>query len=275
MSWMRYMTLYSFRILNPDWEVVLFLSRNNVHSKTWKDSPTQDFYNYKGEDYLGMVEDLGITILRWELLNEFVDMDASKVGPSHKSNFFKWQKMAICSGFYCDLDVLFVRPFDSLYLECSHSDVLIAHHNYWSIGLLGSSGENRFFEDLYKHTFEIYTEEAYQSAGVHSVDSWCDILKKDEEIDKRENLNVVKNHYCDLQFYNLEMSRIYPWRYNQMEHVFAQQHTRVPQDCIGIHWYAGDLTSQRYNNIMEESNLKKFTNTYSYFAQKLLKKGRI
>ena len=33
MSWMRYMTLYSFRKMNPDWEVILYVSDNNQKEK--------------------------------------------------------------------------------------------------------------------------------------------------------------------------------------------------------------------------------------------------
>jgi len=271
-SWMRYMTLYSFRKLNPDWKIILYLCRpNKAKIKTWIDAPTQDFHNFEGRDYFQEVHQLDITILRWELENN-VGMDVNKIGPSHKSNFFKWQILSRCSGFYCDLDVLFVKPFHSLYEQCKDSDVLIAHHNYWSIGLLGSSGDNQFYRDLYKNAFQRYTPKQYQSAGVLSIHSWCAKLEEDSK--PYTNFITVKKYYPNIRFFNLDMVYIYPWRYNQnqIKHVFSprRKHTVLPERCIGIHWYAGTKISQKYNNLMNGSNFTKFNNTYSHFAQELL-----
>jgi len=271
-SWMRYMTLFSFRKLNPDWEMVLYLCPpNGVKTKTWTDIPIQDFHNFEGRDYFREVRQLDITILKWELANHPL-IDVNKIGPSYKSNFFKWQKLAMDSGFYCDLDVLFVRPIDDLYEQCRDSDVLIAHHNHWSIGLLGSSGNNQFYRDIYNNAFQSYTPKQYQSTGVTNIDSWCKKLKEFSE--SHTNFITIKNHYPDIQFFNLDMIYVYPWRYNrsQIEHVFLskRRHSSLPKKCIGIHWYAGTTTAQKYNNLMDGTNFTKFNNTFSYFAQKLL-----
>jgi len=48
LSWMRYMTLYSFRKMNPNWEIILYLSDNVNKIKTWNSGEEQDFLNYTG-----------------------------------------------------------------------------------------------------------------------------------------------------------------------------------------------------------------------------------
>ena len=271
-SWMRYMTLYSFRMLNPDWKMILFLVKpNGAITKTWLDTPTQDFHNFIGQDYFEKIKDLDIEIVNWELTDSFPGVNPATVGASHKSNFFKWNQLANISGFYCDLDVLFVKPIRILYLYCRESDVVIAHHSYYSIGLLGSSGNNNFFRDVYQHTFKNYDPKEYQSAGVQSIHGWSrELLRPDMEI--YLSYRAFEKHYKELKFYNLDMSWIYPWLWNQMEKVFGERHIKLPDKCIGIHWYAGAAISQKYNNIMNESNFMKFENTYSHFAQKVLDK---
>ena len=60
LSWMRYMTLFSFRKLNPDWDIILYLSDNTNTTKTWKGVEEQDFSNYKGHNYFNKLEELNI-----------------------------------------------------------------------------------------------------------------------------------------------------------------------------------------------------------------------
>ena len=48
---------------NPDWDVELhYCKPNQVLHKPWKDSPTQDFFNFQGKDYFSEVENLGIAV---------------------------------------------------------------------------------------------------------------------------------------------------------------------------------------------------------------------
>lgn len=273
MSWMRYMTLYSFRKLNPDWQMTLYLSEpNGINSKTWIDSPMQDFHNFTGRDFFHRIKDLDVSVEKWELTDFPDNVDPNKIGASHKSNFFKWWKLSRVSGFYCDLDVLFVKPIDELYEQCKQSDVVISHTNYFSIGLLGSSGQNRFFHDIYKHTFQSYNPKEYQSAGVMSLHSWCKQIAEDKEIPIYLCYSLIRRLYRPLRFFNMPMSWIYPWLWNQMDHVFRKSHKGVSAECVGIHWYAGAEVSQRYNNILDESNVAKYQNTFSHFARDILSK---
>jgi len=275
LSWMRYMTLYSFKKLNPDWEVVLHLCPpNGIDYKTWEDEVCQDFFNFKGCDVFDLLNHLDIELKEWKLFHKTGESMQDWMGPSHKSNFFKWQQMAGEGGFYSDLDVLYVQPLDKYYEKVKSFDTVICHrHGYFSIGFLGSSGNNAFYRDVYDFCFRRFKLNEYQSAGVQTIYSLLRDLENISPPVPNSEIDfwfILVNKYSNLNFYNNSMSLVYPWKFNEMEEVFLRLHKKLPEDCIGIHWYAGAKVSQKFNNRMNEQNYKTFKNTYSYFARQVL-----
>jgi len=279
MSWLRYMTLYSFKKLNPSWEVELYqCSSSFIKEKTWPTSENQDFYNYTGVDYLPEVKKLGVSIKKWSLTHPKGKSWEGMMGPQHKSNFFKWQKLSEVSGFYSDMDILFVRSMDEYYEEVKQKNtVLCFNGKFFSIGFLGSSGNNKFFRDVFLHTFESFNLHKYQSAGVRSLISMLRKLwissKGPNKMPDRAGLwmwNLIEKSYSDLVVHNNKMRVVYPWLYNVLEHVFKIKHTSLPQECIGIHWYAGAKISQEYNNLLNEKNYETYDCTLCHFLKKIL-----
>ncbi len=275
MSWLRYMTLYSFRKLNPDWQIELHLCKpNEIEYKPWNDSPTQDFFNFGGKDYFEEIEKLNITIKQWDLYDKDGTDWSSILCSSHKSNFFKWQKLSEEGGFYSDLDVLYIRPMEEYYQKVKNYDLIICYrNNYFSIGFLGSSGNNRFYGDIFRNAFDNFNVKKYQTVGVENIYAWLKkISDTPEEIGpyQIDFWKMMERYYPHIKAYNNEMALLYPWTFDRMEEVFCVKHTDIPENCIGIHWYAGDAISQKYNNLLTEDNYKEFENTYCYFADKIL-----
>ena len=140
LSWMRYMTLYSFRKFNPDWEIVLYLSDNNNTVKTWNSPEEQDFINYKGINYLDKITELNIKIEKVI----FLDPNNSKyvgLSPVHESDLFRYYQLYTNGGFYCDMDVLFFRPIDEFYNYVTQNNfdtIVYQCSNYMAIGFLGA-----------------------------------------------------------------------------------------------------------------------------------------
>lgn len=275
MSWLRYMTLYSFKKLNPDWEVELhYCKPNQVVHKPWKDSPTQDFFNFQGKDYFPEVQNLGIAVKEWSV--ESIDgKDWENIFcSSHKSNIFKWQKMTVNGGFYSDLDILFLKPMNEYYEKVKNTDLIICYRNrYCSIGFLGSSPENRFYRDIYLNAFNNFRVDKYQTVGVENIYAWLrkiSNLPENADISRMDLWDTIQRNYPEINAYNNEMELVYPWTFDKMEEVFHSKHTIVPDCCIGIHWYAGDRISQQYNNLLNAENYSQYDNTLTYFASRLL-----
>ncbi|MHA1690356.1 MAG: hypothetical protein ACTSU7_01835 [Candidatus Heimdallarchaeaceae archaeon] len=273
MSWMRYMTLYSFRKLNPQWKIILHIcNSSNIKHKTWNDSPTQDFFNYSGDNYFDKIKKLDVEIEEWNFEHEIGGDLCNKIGPSHMSNFFKWKLLSEKSGFYSDMDILYIKPIEVYYEKVKDFDTIICYNgHYFSIGFLGSSGKNGFFRSILNNTFQCCDPHGYQSAGVNNIYNLLENLEKPNKSIMSFNLwELIEKYFPDDKKYNNAMSLVYPWTCSMMAQVFAKENKNVPDDCIGIHWYAGARISQEYNNMLTESNYRKHNNTFTYFAEKII-----
>ena len=268
MSWMRYMTLYSFRKLNPDWVMELYCCRpNDIKQKTWKGSEHQDYFMFKGKNYTEKIKELDIGIKEWELHHP--DNDNPKwqkeVSISQKSNFFKWLELSKDGGMYSDMDILYVKPIDELYDEIKNEDTVLVCDNKitFSIGLLASAPNNKFYYDLFMNGFNTVTLKEYQSAGVINM---RDMLGKLPGNNNRLLEKIITNYKS---CYNFGMERVYPWEWNKMNSVFKELHTTLPEKTIGIHWYAGTEIAQEYNNLLTEDTFSNYNNTFTHFAKKI------
>ena len=269
MSWMRYMTLKSFRTLNPNWDIELYLGQDSqVTNKTWFDGSKQDFHNFKGKNYLPDVYKLDIKIITWKIpLHNNEDWN-KRISPSHKSNFFKWHTLSTAGGIYSDMDILFTSPMDKFYNSIKDSDLGICCDPYFSIGFMFSSPDNRFFKEVYDNTFFSWDPSWYQTAGVMNIYN----MLRSRKLMVGSNYNGLYKTLCkewsEYIIENMSMKIVYPWNHTQMESVFHKLHFNLPDETIGIHWYAGAKISQAYNNILTDTNLTK--NTFCYFARKVL-----
>lgn len=258
MSWLRYMTLYSFRKLNPDWEMELHVSHIDIKDKYWAGPEVQDFCSYKGRNYLSEVEKLGIKIKECPV---FVD----GAGPSHNSNFFKWHELATNGGIYSDMDILFVAPMEEYYDKIKNLQTGISystdkvfssyHRGYYSIGFMFSKGSNSFFTDIFNWSIKHYNLDNYQGAGVQALYNMLE-----------ENQGMTPYH--DGLSY-IPMDLVYPWRDHQQKDFFDHCHTILPKDTIGIHWYAGHPMAQKFNNKISPDTLLDYNNTMSYWLRKI------
>ena len=150
MSWMRFMTLKSFRIFNPNFEMILYVTKNNeIQNKTWYDNNVQDFHYFKGINYYDKINDLDIKIKEWDITNNNIKPSTLKMGPSHKSNFLKWCKLYEEGGIYSDLDILYFKPIENFYESIKEFDTVICQTDYLSIGFMASTKNNLFFKDIF------------------------------------------------------------------------------------------------------------------------------
>jgi len=246
MSWMRFMTLKSFRIMNPDWEMCLYIIRHDATTKTWDSLEEQDFFKYGGEDYFERIHQLGITFVPWKARGILVG-----AGPQHLSNFLKWDEMATSGGFYSDMDILWTQPFDKFYNIVKEYNTVLCRDRWWSIGLLGSTPNNDFFFDLHQNAMQYFTLSQYQCAGVKTLARLG--IKTERDIEERYPGNRV---------YNFGMNLVYRWDYNALDKIFKTI-VPIPDSTIGIHWYGGHPTSQAMNNKLCEGNYKEFPCTFT------------
>ena len=265
MSWMRYLTLRSFRILNPDRGITLYTSDCDITAKPWQDNVEQDFFKYHGPDYTNMLKELDIEIVPWNL----IDVCASQL-----SNLLKWTKLHEYGGVYADMDILWIRPFDSLYREMCTDDTAISVTKYLSIGLLGSVKGNRMYSDILACAKDVEEIHQYQCMGVRAIYKLLygtKVFQADETINfsylaNRDILQDLKDRWPDLKIFNIPFGIIYPFGCLEMPKVFDENYT-LPEHVIGLHWYAGSPLSQFWNNILQPNTVDQYENTFTRYAR--------
>jgi hypothetical protein len=266
---MRYLTLKSFRILNPDWKIILYTANCTRKKKPWNGVVEQDFFNYTGPNYMDKVEDLDIEIHEWSMTAY------PNIGASHLSNFLKWHKLQAHGGIYADMDILWIQPLDKLYTEMSKANTAICITNYLSIGLLGSSIGNRMFKDFFEHAKVRYTPKRYQSVGVENI---YDLLynaearNKDGSINftklaKKNILQDIRDRWPELIVYNLPFRVVYPFSCLEIDEIYQSNH-ELPEHVIGLHWYAGDPLSQKFNCTFSKNNWPLEECTFTQYAKR-------
>jgi hypothetical protein len=264
MSWLRYMTLYSFRKFNPDWEIELHVSDVKNLTRGWKGPIIQDFHTYETQEknWLPEVEKLGVKIKECPVL-------AEEATPIQNSDIFRWNELATNGGFYSDMDILFIKPIEEYYQQVKNFETGISYHTgkkrrqrfanfngYFSIGFMFSAGNNRFFRDIFESskTGDLIN---YQNAGVHAI---YRMLGSTEGIaEYRDGMHLIP------------MKVVYPYRSNQQRQFFAIADNRQIHGSvtIGIHWYAGNKAAQAFNNAVNPDTLNNFNNTMSYWLKRV------
>lgn len=268
LSWMRYMTIYSFRKMNPDWQIDFYFDDKPISSTPAfiQAGRKQDFCNYKGLDYFSNLKDLNINVIRWDTeevgLKNFKD-----ITPSGKSNLFKWHQLYKHGGIYSDMDILFFKPIDELYNQWNKDniDVVICQAKYLSIGLMASTSNNDFFKDIFYNTFKFENHTQYQTYGVLNV---YDLYKGTP---KSQILSHAAQKYPRINIFNLPMDIVYHFNHHDIAKCFDKNSTteisEFPENAIGYHWYGGGAVAQKYNNTLNHENYM----NYNYLFCKLHK----
>ena len=264
MSWLRYMTLYTFCKWNPNWKIQLYTREQNKTEKYWDTPEQQDFFCYTGSNYFERLQDLNIEVISWKLDHKLND----EMGPSHVSNLFKWQQLAEEGGVYLDMDILFVKSIEDWYTKVEESDAILCYapERYFSIGLLGSSGDNAFYRLVFDECIKTFFGGVYQSMGVMVLYQMFGPMRQ------LDHWGRLQNSFSELVFQNFSMEYVYPWMCTQMQEVFGVRHVELPVNTFGIHWYAGTEIAQRYNVLMDGEDWHKYDNTFSYQLAKILER---
>jgi GT2 family glycosyltransferase len=278
MSWMRYMTLYSFRKMNPDWEVILYISDNDQKEKGWKSEENQDYHQYKGDNYINKLKDLNIEIKKVEFPLELRDK-LKDISPIHESDLFRYYQLYLNGGFYCDMDVLFFRPIDDFYNTIIDGGYDTVIHEYeskydWTmtIGFLGACVNNEFYKNLFEFGVNSYINKDnfsknYQSMGIKLI---YKMFLGEKFPCKLYDEIVFK--YSSLKFYNLPTTLIYKFDWTKIQYCFTNsiKINDFNYDSIGYHWYGAGVESQEHNNILTEKNYKNYKTTFSTIADEVI-----
>lgn len=268
LSWLRYMSIYSFKKLNPEWKITLYTSPIVNSKSTYCDVFYQDFDHFGGDDWMSEVCKIGVNIIEHKI--NYQDFD-DVLNPVFKSDISRWQLLAIDGGFYADSDILFIKPMSS-YLDDATLDmydtiVCLNRSGHCMIGFMAASENNVFYADVIKSSISNYNEQIYESMGGNAIER---ILVGSRG---RGNFSKLENKYQTYRFKNLDMNCVYPFKYSEHPMIFDQRNDEIDAmvvNSIGIHWFGATEVSSKFNNIINPSNIDQYDNILTKYIKNII-----
>jgi len=238
LSFLRYMTVWSFIKFNPDWEVRFYYPKNRTTGQTW---PTHEHkYQVSGEDFLPALQQLPVY---WREVDFSTLLMNDKISEVHRSDFLRWHILSTEGGLWSDMDILY---FKGINIDLQFDTYLCINPQYGhSIGFILSSPGNGVFHCIKQEALHGFNPDNYQSMG--SI-----ILNR---------LYPVSASFGGI--YNLPMDIVYAYNALMIPKIFAEDPEaplKFTDRSIGLHWYAGHQMAGKYINLVNINNFNNFNN---------------
>lgn len=246
---MRYLTLWSLRQQNPNWEIVLYSPESPCGPGIWTSGETDDL-EYDGQDYTSSIEELRIIRCVWQSPRE-------GLGSAQVSDLLEWYVLGYIGGFYSDMDILWTKPLEPL--RRRNADTLLClESGAMAIGFAASKDDGCSpFRDIYSRAM-LADANDYQGMGAKLFYHTG-----------KTALNWIKRTYPSLRYKVLPDATVYPYDWRYVDQIFEQD-LPTPQSSYGLHWFGGNPTAHRWNRLLTEKNWRQYQNTYTRCLGSLL-----
>jgi len=230
MSFLRYMSLVSFRKYHPDWDMTLVVRSHGSNPHRWKEQ--QDTVYYSGRDYMAEVPGLRVV----ELEKEYPHL--TRCYENQVSDILGWAWVSH-GGMKCDMDLLWRAPINYELIKGVCVGIW-QYLNAFPVGVV-LGNEFGFFDHLRKKAVErIQNNRAefnYQEVGPNLL---------------RDEFSALKESY-DITV--LPNSWLYPFVDNMVNwktmcaqpFICGKNRPSLPSDCVAVHWYAGSIVVKEWN----------------------------
>ena len=261
MSFLRYLTIYSFRKYNPDWKI-------KIHSsvETYKNNVTWCTSEHKNGVVTGTYDNECRNIKNVEFIkHDFTKYNFTNNVPEvYKSDFLRWILLYQQGGLWSDFDILYTAPMDNLNFNNEANQnldtgVCMYPSNIHSIGFLLSSMENTLFKKVHQLALRYFNPSNYQSIGSNILNA--EFMGMQRIKDTTPNCSPI----------NIPMDVVYKINaYNIQDFWITSSEPWNDPNVIGLHWYAGHPMSQEWDSKITKDNYKDFNNTICIGIKKVL-----
>jgi hypothetical protein len=247
MSWLRYLTLWSFRAHNPDWTIRLYSPTTPVVPKNFV-GPEDDDNRYVGRDYTALLDDLAIERMPFEL-------PAANLCAAQACDLCEWQLLSDEGGFYADMDILWLRPLDPLRKALGAVDaVFCPERESPAIGFFAAAPQSRVFKDIAAAAYAIVSPDNYQYYGTSVLHKmWPAAARRPGHEQNAYILQQFCNKYENDRIAYVPPATVYPFEWHEPDKIFTKT-VPLPDDSFGLHWFGGHpLSRQRSIELSPET----------------------
>lgn len=216
MSYLRYLSIMSFRKFNPYWEMVLHIPRY----------PNKAIPSWNGIEQKGLMVDIDYypKLLESNIKVEshnFEDYGFSNdVHEIFKNDFLRWFLLYKIGGVWLDTDILFIESINKLSInaeENCESDTVLCKYSTGAnaIGFIMASQNNLFFESIHRFSKKVLNIKDYQSIGSPILNRLFDkISPKDPFFDRTKFLFIDPQSIYSINCEHNGIAKFYKYDYH-------------------------------------------------------------
>lgn len=264
LPYLRFISMVSFKKMNPDWKVICFTPTKLVTSQSWR--AVENKQQFQTVDYMSSLESSGVIVSPFDMQSIGFSNDLSEV---LKSDVLRLYLLHTAGGVWSDNDIMFFRPLghvlkptDCCAYFCFRRGGPTQQNSpkngplYHSVGFLAGAPGNKYFGKLWESVNKTLDPLQYQSIG-------CPYYK------------TVYNEFnmSSSDVFNLDINTVYPTRAAYVIFTHSAQRFMFEvvrcQQCIGIHWYAGAPINGQFQNKITEDTYKYFDNIVCWLIDKV------
>lgn len=229
LPYLRYLTVKTFKELNPTWQINLWTSQFKSKVRTWNSHELN--YKETWEDWTDKLYRIcdniyAVDIKTWGISNEISEV--------HKSDLLRYWILHRYGGVYSDTDIFYFKPMINLEVNIEENykaEAFVCISNYGhSNGFFMASKGSKFFRYLFEQAKRCDLTK-YQSNGP----DLCNKLFP--------TLGSITEHYIVV---NISMEAVYFYDGQHIQKIFNDSECLFPAKAIGCHWYAGHPMAGRF-----------------------------
>ena len=239
LSWLRWLTVKTFAMLNPDWRVIVWSPRNAGSPPPWK-TKEHVHYTWEGEDWLKRISEAGANVEA----REAPIGDFPALSEVHRSDLLRWRLLHTMGGFWSDIDIIYFRPMTELQADMT-ADALLCWgetdelKDWQAIGFLAGAPGCKLFKEMEQVGLALTKTPnlGYQDLGTHLLNRFA-LPGATEAAGSRIG--------------QISQYAVYPFKTvkGQMGVLWNRhQELDLRESTIGVHWFA----AQRLSCIKEAS----------------------
>jgi len=250
LSYLRLLTLRTFRHHHPDWKMRLWTSESNMVNVWSGNLEQQDFQTGGIKDYITQVSYLGIETV---VFNEPI---TKQLAPTFISDIVRFRSID-GGGWFFDLDQIFCRSFDDL---CDCDFILGGYKDVMYCGVVGASHSSNAPAIICERQKGLIANRLtlYNGLGILLLRS---VLQSHDFaiLTSGEKHRMLPHQY----FYPVPESARVEQIYNGVLQIPASP------DNYAVHWYGGHPLSQEFNRKYTPEFAKTSNDSISFYCRKI------
>ena len=246
LPFLNFITLLSFLKYHEKWKINIYTTNLTNKNNTWNtfeqtNNPECKF-NYF--NYLYLYDNVEIINI-----DEIVmKLKINKLNFIHQSDIIRIYALYTYGGIWSDFDIIYTKNIEEVFIsnkDCIFQLTNKCGNKYYPIGMFLSNKKSLFFKKILDKQLSLLNNDklGYETFGAGLFELFF-IENNINDIKEQYNLDILgKNNYLFFEWYELE-------------DIYIQKKTILPEEAVGIHWFNGAQISKEY---IKNFDLEKFS----------------